>query len=124
MAGSAFDALFSASAVPALMAAHGRTVVRWPAGNQGAAVTEQAIRSEAKPSRHRGDRDEQVTGETWQVQVNDTTLPLSRLALSDLWDSDGTLWKTDEIGQPSGGLVNVEVSRADRVETRRGGRRF
>lgn len=107
MAGSAFDVRFAASAVPALMAEHGRAVTRWPQGQSGAAKEVTGLWAPDRPS-VQASQDGRRTAKAGTLQVAGSVEPDGR----DWWVIDGETWKCD--GDPpkaEGGLVMLRLVR-------------
>lgn len=112
---SAFDSLFSGSAVPVLNAWHGRTVTRWPSGLQEYATSVTAMWAPVSGGNREASINEQTVTTRGTLTVADDVICDHR----DSWLIDGVRYTTETVGPASSGLRYIQVTRAAEQTTSR-----
>ncbi len=112
---SAFDEMFSSSAVPTLFGLHGRTVTRWPSGLQEYATSVTAMWAPVNAGTREASINEQANIKRGTV----TLLADTECGHRDSWVIDGVRYATETMGPVTGGLRYIQVVRADEYTTSR-----
>lgn len=113
---SAFDTHFRDNALTALQTWHGESLVRWPGGNSGSAVTvEGCLWTPEETATRDADQDGDQAVFMGRIQVPSTASPV----VGDTWIINDERYAAVSVSAPHGTLQTVVVKHVDKVQTSR-----
>lgn len=113
--GSPFDDLFTDSAMPAIFAVHGGSVLRWPCGVEADAET---VTATWEPDQT-GKREFTSNAEAMTFFGTLGVYATQTVEKRDAWVIDDETWYVEELGKPKGGMRDLRLKRTEKITTTR-----